>query len=85
MTMIKQNDAENQLPNEINSGFQELSLLKHLRSAGITKSMGFSCGALLKLVFCLIFQHRNWFQLLESQRGTNLPGKDASDFHILEP
>ena len=77
MTMIKQNDAENQLPNEINSGFQELSLLKHLRSAGITKSMGFSCGALLKLVFCLIFQHRNWFQLLESQRGTNLPGKDA--------
>lgn len=77
MTMIKQNDVENQLPLELRAGFQELNMLKHLRKSGIVKNMGFCCSSLLKLVFCLIFQHRNWFRLLESERNSNLPGKDA--------
>lgn len=77
MTMIKQLDDKMQLPNELNAAFNELGILKYLRQAGITKNLGFSCSDLLKLVFCLIFQHRNWFRLLEGGRASGLPGKDA--------
>ncbi|HWR09474.1 IS4 family transposase [Sporomusa sp.] len=77
MTIVKQQQAENQLPNEIKSVFEELHISRHLRSAGITKNLGFTCSYLFQIIFCLIFQHRSWFQLLESTRAAELPGKDT--------
>ena len=75
--MITHLDAVNQLPPEIRPAFEELKVLKHLGKAGITKRFGFPCSYLFLLVFVLIFHHRNWFALLESERAESFPGKDA--------
>lgn len=75
--MIANNDLNKQLPTELKSAFNELDILKHLRNAGITKGFGFACGYLFKLIFCLIFEQKNWFRLLQSKKSENLPGKDT--------
>lgn len=75
--MITNNVQNRQLPNELKSTFKELQVLKHLRKAGITKSLGFSCGYLFQLIFCLIFENKNWFQTLESRKSADFPAKDA--------
>ncbi|HLS08074.1 IS4 family transposase [Lentibacillus sp.] len=75
--MIAKNNSTNQLPNEIKSTFQELSVFKHLRHAGITKSFGFSCAYIFQLIFCLIFENKNWFRTLESKKATDVPAKDT--------
>lgn len=75
--MIANNDLNKQLPNGIKSTFKELKVLKHLRNAGISKNFGFSCAYLFQLVFCLIFENKNWFRLLESKKSTEVPEKDT--------
>ncbi|MFD1349682.1 IS4 family transposase [Oceanobacillus caeni] len=75
--MIANNDQNNQMPTELKSGFNELEMLKYLRKAGITKGFGFSCAYLFQLLFCLIFEQKNWFRLLESKKSESLPGKDT--------
>lgn len=75
--MIDQNQPNNQLPNELRSVFSELEIFKHLRKTGITKTFGFSCSYLFQLVFCLIFQHKNWFSVLDSKKANRYPAKDA--------
>jgi hypothetical protein len=75
--MISNNGQNKQLPNELTSTFKELQVLKHLRKAGITKSFGFSCGFLFQLIFCLIFENKNWFRTLESKKSSDFPAKDA--------
>lgn len=75
--MIDQYSQINQLPKELDSVFSELEMKKHLRQAGIKKSFGFSCSYLFQLVFCLIFQHKTWFLLLDSKKADKFPAKDA--------
>jgi len=75
--MINQTRIDNQLPKELRTVFSELELSKHLRKAGITKTFGFTCSYLFQLVFCLIFQHKNWFTLLESKKSDCYPAKDT--------
>jgi hypothetical protein len=75
--MITNNDQNKQLPNELSSTFKELQVLKHLRTAGITKSFGFSCAYLFQIIFCLIFENKNWFRTLESKKSSDFPAKDA--------
>lgn len=75
--MINQKPRDFQMPNEAETAFKELEIMKHLRQAGISKSLGFTCSYLFRLVFCLIFQQRNWFSLLQSKRAGDLPGKDT--------
>lgn len=75
--MIEQNGLSNQLPNEIKSAFNELKILEHLRNSGFKKKFGFTCSYLFQIVFTLVFYHKNWFQLLESNKGGSVPGKDA--------
>jgi hypothetical protein len=75
--MITNNGQNKQLPNELTSTFKELQVLKHLRKAGITKSFGFSCAYLFQVIFCLIFENKNWFRTLESKKSTDFPAKDA--------
>lgn len=77
MTIVNQQQPKNQLPDEIKCAFEELHILRHLRSAGITKNLGYKCSYLFQIIFCLIFQHRNWFQLLESTCADKFPGKDT--------
>ncbi|KYD09946.1 hypothetical protein B4102_2452 [Heyndrickxia sporothermodurans] len=71
--MIDQNSQYNQLLKELNSVFSELEMNKHLHQAGIKKSFGFSCSYLFQLVFCLNFQHKNWFSLLKSKKADQFP------------
>jgi hypothetical protein len=71
--MINQNGLSNQLPNEIKSAFKELKILQYLRKAGFKKKFGFTCSYLFQLVFTLIFYHKNWFQLLESNKSDLFP------------
>lgn len=75
--MIAKKNQDNQLPNELKSTFKELKILKHLRNAGITKSFGFTCAYLFQLVFCLIFENKNWFRMLDSKKSSDLPEKDT--------
>lgn len=48
-----------------------------MRNAGIGKAFGTSTLAVFQLIFQLVFQGRNLFRLLESERGTSHPGKDV--------
>jgi DDE superfamily endonuclease len=76
--MIKEKNRNNkQLPKELAAIFRELNVFKHLRKAGITKSFGFSCAYLFQLIFCLIFENKNWFQTLQSKKADGIPAKDA--------
>ncbi|EXX90864.1 transposase [Paenibacillus darwinianus] len=75
--MIEQNVQKNQLPNEIKPAFKELKVLQHLKTAGFKKKFGFTCSFLFQLVFVLLFHHKNWFRLLESEKAESFPGKDA--------
>jgi len=75
--MIAKNEPIKQLPNELEVTFKELKILKHLRKAGITKNFGFTCAYLFKLIFCLIFEHKNWFQSLEGKKASDRPAKDT--------
>jgi len=78
MTMINQNRQENQLPQEIQAAFKELKVLHHLRQAGIKRNLGFACGYIFQIVFCLLFKHRNWFRMQESEhKHADYPAKDA--------
>ncbi len=75
--MIANNDPNKQLPTEIKSVFKELGVLKHLRNAGITKSFGISSAIIFQLIFRLIFEHKNWFRMLDSKKSADLPAKDT--------
>jgi len=57
--------------------FSNLNLGKHLRSAGIKKNFGFSSLLVFQIIFQLVFLGRNWFRLLDSERGDAFPGKDV--------
>lgn len=75
--MINDNDPFDQLPNEIKIGFKELNVSKHLNSAGFKGKFGFTCAYLFRLIFVLLFRQKNWFRLLESNKGESFPGKDT--------
>lgn len=57
--------------------FATLHIGKTLRQAGISKTFGISSLAVFQIVFSLVFEGKNWFRLLESDRGADLPGKDV--------
>lgn len=57
--------------------FSTLKMGKFLRKAGISKSFGLSSLAVFQIIFSLVFEGKNWFRLLESSRGDDLPGKDV--------
>lgn len=59
------------------SSFSELNIGKHLRNAGVSKKLGFSCLSIFQLLFLLVFEHRNWYQAGLGKQATDLPGKDA--------
>ena len=75
--MIHDKDPFDQLPNEIKHGFQDLKVSKHLKAAGFKKKFGLPCFNLFRQVFVLLFHQKNWFRLLESDKGKEFPGKDA--------
>ena len=80
--MITHSSTSRQLPNAFQIAFDSLHIGHHLRRAGITKNLGFSCLSLFRIILMLVFQHKNWFRMLESQDAHALPSKDAV-YHFL--
>ncbi len=75
--MMVRGDTTRLLPEGVGAAFKELRVLGFLRAAGIKKSMGLSSSYLFTLIFSLIFEHKNWFRLLQSTKSLELPSKDA--------
>ncbi|EFM11435.1 conserved hypothetical protein [Paenibacillus curdlanolyticus YK9] len=57
--MTEQKQAFDQLPYEIKPAFQELKVIKHLRSAIFIKKFGFKCAYLFRRVFVMPFHQKN--------------------------
>lgn len=75
--MITKKPSHEQLQKSLLQSFSMLKIGEHLRKGGITKGLGYSCLELFRIIFLLVFQHKNWFRLLESEKRSDLPGKDA--------
>jgi hypothetical protein len=75
--MLSKNDSFVHLSKAMKCSFSDLNIGKHLRNAGVTKKLGFSCLSIFKLLFLLVFEHRNWYQAGLSKQAADLPGKDA--------
>jgi hypothetical protein len=74
--MITKKHAFTQLPKELEQAFSLLKIGYHLRKAGIVKGLGYSCLEVFRVIFLLIFEHKNWFRMLESKKK-DLFGKDV--------
>jgi len=57
--------------------FSNLKVNQHLRNAGIKKAFGFSAISVFQIIFQLVFLGKNWYRLLDSDRKSDLPGKDT--------
>ncbi|MFC0561682.1 IS4 family transposase [Halalkalibacter alkalisediminis] len=75
--MLSKKSSFVHLSQAMKNSFSELNVGKHLRHAGITKKIGFSCLSIFQLLFLLVFEHRNWYQAGLSKQAVDLPGKDA--------
>jgi hypothetical protein len=75
--MLHHNSQSEKLEERFSTLFSVLQIGSLLRKAGIRKSFGMSSLAIFELLFTLVFQGRNWYRLLDSQRRIDLPGKDV--------
>ncbi|MEB3100939.1 IS4 family transposase, partial [Paenibacillaceae bacterium T2] len=75
--MLHHNSLSEKSMERFSTLFTTLKIGQLLRQSGIRKSFGLSALAVFQIVFSLVFHHRNWFRLLESDRGASLPGKDV--------
>lgn len=75
--MLQHNSLPEKYEQRFSQIFSFLKIGQLLRNAGIQKAFGASGLAVFQLIFQLVFQGRNLFRLLESERGTSLPGKDV--------
>lgn len=75
--MLSQSNFEINTSPLISSSFKELQINRFLKAANINKFKGFNASTIFKLIFLLVFKKQNWFQLKESAKGAELPGKDV--------
>lgn len=75
--MVHHNSLSEKCEERMSALFSTLQIGYLLRITGITKSYGMSSLAVFRLVFTLVFEGRNWFRLLTSDRRSSLPGKDV--------
>jgi hypothetical protein len=73
--MLHQKSLSEQAKTRFSILFSTLQIGQLLRKAGIKKSFGPS--SLVQILFSHVFEGRNWFRILESERGVSLPGKDV--------
>ncbi|WP_335871148.1 IS4 family transposase [Bacillus sp. 2205SS5-2] len=75
--MLSKKSSFVHLSKAMKNSFSELNVGKHLRNAGITKKLGFSCLTIFQLLFLLVFEHRNWYHACFSKKAIDLPSKDV--------
>ena len=76
-SMVQHNFLSEKGQERISALFSALQIGQLLRKAGISKSFGLSSLMIFRLIFTLVFEGRNWFRLLHSDRRQSLPGKDV--------
>ena len=74
--MLHQNSLHEKSTLRLTALFTTLKIAHLLRQAGIRKSFGMPTPEVFQMLFTLVFQQRNWYRLLESERSS-LPGKDV--------
>jgi hypothetical protein len=75
--MVQQNLLSEQATNRFSQIFSLLKISQLLRQAGIRKSYGISCFDIFQTLFQLVFEDRNLFRVLASDRADALPRKDV--------
>ena len=83
--MVQQNPLSEQTQIRFAEIFSLLKVSQMLRQAGIRKSYGFSCFAVFQMLFQLVFQGKNLYQILKSNRAESMPRKDAYYRLLNEP
>jgi hypothetical protein len=58
--MIPVNHPIEQLPKQLSKAFTALKIGQHLRKSEIIKGFGVPCLELFRIVFLLVFQHKNF-------------------------
>nr|WP_227940023.1 hypothetical protein [Alkalihalobacillus deserti] len=53
--MLSKNDSFVHLSKAMKRSFSDLKIGNHLRNAGVTKKLGFSCLSVFQLLFLLVF------------------------------
>lgn len=67
--MLSKKSSFVHLSQAMKNSFSELNVGRHLRNAGITKKLGFSCLTIFQLLFLLVFEHRNWYHACLSKKA----------------
>lgn len=75
--MLHQNHPSEKCEQPFEQTFSTLKIGQLLRGAGIKKSFGLSSIVVFKIIFALVFEGRNLYRQLQSDRGQALPGKDV--------
>ena len=76
-TIIAKNDTERQFKSTINTFFKKNKINYLLKQSNFSKEKGFSCGAIFKFVFLLVFTGKNLFRTLDSKNIENSFAKDT--------
>ena len=66
-TIITNNDAEKQFKSTVDKFFMKNKINSLLKKSNFSKEKGFSCGAIFKFIFLLVFTGKNLFRTLDSK------------------
>ena len=75
--MIHHNDSSEQTQVAIFQAFSDLGIAGLLRKSGICKACGHSAYSVFKFLFLLVFQGKNLFRFIESNRGKEAVSKNT--------
>ncbi|HZK70531.1 MAG TPA: transposase [Clostridia bacterium] len=76
-TIITKNDTEKQFKSTINLFFKKNKINILLKQSNFSKEKGFSCGAIFKFIFLLVFTGKNLFRTLDSKNIETSFAKDT--------
>ena len=77
MNTITNNDTEEQFKSTIDRFFKKNKINSLLKQSNFSKEKGFSCGAIFKLIFLLVFTGKNLFRTLDSKNIETFFAKDT--------
>jgi len=76
-TIITKNYTEKQFKSTINTFFKKNKVNSLLKQSNFCKEKGFSCGAIFKFIFLLVFTGKNLFRTLDSKTMQTSFAKDT--------
>ncbi len=76
-TIITKDDTEKQFKSTIDIFFRKNKINSLLKQSNFCKEKGFSCGAIFKFIFLLVFTGKNLFRTLDSKNTETSFAKDT--------